>query len=132
MRDRPVIYAGLLIFLALFTWPMWRNLAARATTTGPRPTRPAHEKQCIAPVAYMRSSHMRLLLDWRNSAVRQGARDLAAFDGRHYRMSLTGTCLTQCHGTKADFCDRCHDYAAVSLRCWDCHHDPPPVLRSAR
>ena len=23
-----------------------------------------------------------------------------------------------------DFCDRCHNYLAVSPYCWDCHVDP--------
>ena len=35
MRDRPVIYLGLMLFVALFTFPVWRDAAARATTKGP-------------------------------------------------------------------------------------------------
>ena len=40
------------------------------------------------------------------------------------RISLTGTCLQQCHVNKQEFCDRCHNYAAASPYCWDCHIDP--------
>jgi hypothetical protein len=47
-------------------------------------------------------------------------------------MSLTGTCLTGCHTNKAEFCDRCHNYAAVSVYCWDCHVDPKLAGRSAK
>ena len=28
-----------------------------------------------------------------------------------------GSTLTDCQG----FCERCHDYAGVTTRCWDCH-----------
>ncbi|HVN04945.1 MAG TPA: sulfate reduction electron transfer complex DsrMKJOP subunit DsrJ [Bryobacteraceae bacterium] len=131
MRDRPVIYCGLLLFAGFLTLPIWHNLAAHVTTKGPAPVLPAHEKQCVAPLAYMRTSHMDLLFDWRADVVRQSGRDYTTFDGRHYNMSLTKTCL-QCHGSKAEFCDRCHNYTAVSLPCWNCHLDVKPVLRSAR
>lgn len=123
MRDRPVIYTGLILFLGLFSFPMWRDFAARATTKGPQQAIPAREKQCVAPIAYMRSSHMTLLMDWRQQVVRDGNRQFTAADGRTFTRSLTGTCLKQCHGTKADFCDRCHSYAGVSATCWDCHQD---------
>lgn len=132
MRDRPIIYCGLLIFAAFLTLPLWHNLYGRVTAKGPNPVLPASQKQCVAPLAYMRSSHMNLLFQWRDSAVRQGARDYTAFNGKHYTMNLTTTCLGQCHGAKADFCDRCHNYTAVALPCWDCHQDSKPVLRSAR
>ena len=46
-------------------------------------------------------------------------------------MSLTNTCLAQCHGAKADFCERCHNYAAVTLACWDCHQESKTILGSA-
>jgi len=132
MRDRGIIYAGLVIFLGLATFPAWHNLAARVTAKGPNPALPAREKQCVAPLEYMKTAHMTLLLNWREDVVRRDVRDFTAFNGKHYTMSLTTTCLQQCHGTKADFCDRCHNYAAVSPPCWNCHLDSKVVLRSAR
>jgi len=132
MRDRPIIYCGLLVFLGFLTLPVWHNLSARVTAKGPEPVLPKNQKQCVAPVAYMKSSHMDLLFNWRYEVVRQGARDYTAFDGTHYHMNLTQTCLQECHGNKADFCDRCHNYAAVSPPCWNCHLDSGPALRSAR
>ncbi|MGD8893899.1 MAG: menaquinol oxidoreductase, partial [Desulfobacterales bacterium] len=33
------------------------------------------------------------------------------------------TCL-DCHEEKAEFCDKCHNYASVSPYCWECHIDP--------
>ncbi len=132
MRDRAAIWFGLAVFLALFTFPFWRDLSAAATTRGPEPVLPAREKQCVAPLAYMKTSHMTLLLDWRDEVVRRDGRTFAAYNGRTYTMNLTSTCLSQCHAKRADFCDRCHNYAAVNVPCWDCHTDSPPVLRSAR
>jgi hypothetical protein len=38
-------------------------------------------------------------------------------------MSLQNTCM-QCHPNKAEFCDRCHNYASVKPYCWDCHVEP--------
>ncbi len=46
------------------------------------------------------------------------------------KFPLTGTCLTGCHTNKADFCDRCHNYAGVSVYCWECHVDPKLARRS--
>ena len=36
MRDRGVIYTGLLIFLGLITFPVWHDLAAGTTLARPR------------------------------------------------------------------------------------------------
>ncbi len=124
MRDRPIIFAGLLLTVAGLTFPSWHNIAAGVTSRPPEVRLPAAEKQCVAPRAYMRSSHMDLLIDWRKNAVRNGVYDYRSSSGKVYKVSLTGTCLEQCHKSKADFCDRCHNYAAVSLTCWDCHVDP--------
>jgi hypothetical protein len=123
MHDRPVIYSGLLVFLVLFTFPVWRDLLVGATTKGPQQSTPRREKECVAPLAYMRTSHMTLLTTWRDEVVRSDRRDFEAFNGKKYSRNLTSTCLEQCHGPKADFCDRCHNYAAVQVTCWECHLD---------
>lgn len=133
MRDRGIIWTGLAIFLAFVTFPLWHNLSAAVTAKGPNPALPVNARQCVAPVEYMKTSHMRLLLDWREQVVRQGGREFTAFNGQHYNMSLTSTCLEQCHTSgKAEFCDRCHNYAAVSVPCWDCHADFKSNLGSAK
>jgi hypothetical protein len=71
---------------------------------------------------------MDLLMDWRDEVVRRGNRNFVAFNGRTYTISLTGTCMG-CHSSKANFCDRCHDYAGVKPYCWDCHIDPKLIRR---
>lgn len=128
MRDRPWIVAGLLLFVAAFATPFWHASAHRqAALAGPNLTLPSNQKQCVAPIPYMRASHMRLLLDWRESAVRQGNRDYVSFDHKHYQKSLTKTCW-QCHN-RAEFCDRCHAYSGVSTPyCWNCHNQPQTTI----
>jgi hypothetical protein len=131
MRDQGIIYTGLAAFLALATFPIWYNLAARTSSTPPEVRLPAHEKQCVAPLDYMKKSHMALLINWREDVVRRNVRTFIAFNGKSYNMSLTGTCLSGCHTNKAEFCDRCHGYVGVKgPYCMDCHIDPSLVARS--
>jgi hypothetical protein len=123
MRDRPVIYCGLLIFAGLFTFPIWHGVATHSSTKGPQQAVPAQKKECVAPVDFMKRRHMMLLHELRDRAVRGG----------DHHLNLTSTCLMECHSGKAEFCDRCHSYAGVATSCWNCHLDSKPaVLRSAR
>jgi hypothetical protein len=133
MRDRSLIYSGLLAFLGIITLPFTYNLASGKTAKIPDLRLPAQEKQCVAPVEYMKSSHMQLLRDWRESSVREGILTFTAYDGRSYRIGLTETCLSQCHISKAEFCDRCHSFAGVQgPYCMDCHIDPKQAQKGAR
>jgi hypothetical protein len=128
MRDRSLIYIGLFLFLGVITLPFTYNLAAGKTAQSPDLKLPEREKECVAQVDYMKSSHMQLLLDWRENAVRRNIREYTAFNGKSYRIGLTGTCLEQCHTSKADFCDRCHNFMGVQEPyCMNCHIDPTQV-----
>jgi predicted amidophosphoribosyltransferase len=67
---------------------------------------------------------MQLLVEWRESVVRDDQRKFKAPNGKVYEKNLTRTCLEQCHANKREFCDRCHAYAGISgPYCWDCHND---------
>ncbi len=130
MRDRVLIAIGLALFLALVTYPMWHAAYAKTTAAAPQLQLPKDAKECVAPVAYMRAAHMKLLIAWREGAVRDHQLTYKAYDGKTYRVNLSNTCLGQCHNSKEQFCDRCHQYAAVSgPYCWDCHIDPSKVAR---
>ena len=123
MNDKKWIIAGIVIFLGIFTFPLWYNLGKAA----PQPELILAEKakkaeKCVMPTAYMRAEHMQLLDVWRHNVVRNAKRVFVNADGNAFDMSLTNTCL-DCHVNKADFCDRCHNYAAVEPYCWDCHLD---------
>jgi len=123
MYDGNKIIPGLIVFLAILSFPIVYNVATGETSTGPTLTVGTNETQCVEPVDYMRSSHMTLLDQWRTSVVRDGVRTYVATDGKTYDMSLTNTCL-KCHADKAQFCDQCHNYAQVSPNCFDCHQIP--------
>lgn len=131
MNDRPFIIAGLVVFVAFVTTPIWRGLAMRnVTLAAPAIKLPAQEKQCVAPASYMRTSHMRLLEQWRDGVVRGQERQFAAYTGKVYEKSFTRTCLG-CHGSRQEFCDRCHNYNGVAaLNCWECHNDVSSAARN--
>jgi len=130
VRDRAWILLGLAVFLLLLTVPLLWNMGARPGLKKPDLVMPADQKNCVMPASYMNSSHMQVLLQWRDEVVREDRHRFTAYDGKLYDMRLSGTCLS-CH-EKAKFCDRCHDYVGVKTPyCWECHVDPAakrPVL----
>ena len=119
MADAGKIAAGLLVFGALVTGPVWYGLG-RGTGAPPDLAKPAGEKQCIEPTSFMRARHMELLNGWRDAVVRRDEHVYVASDGKRHEISLTGTCL-RCHSDTDKFCNRCHQYAGVEAFCWDCH-----------
>jgi len=127
MTDRRLIYFGIAAVVIVLTYPFWAGLVVTGTTTQPELSLPADASACIEDTDFMTASHMVLLNQWRDDAVREGVREYVSqsgdMAGETVTISLTGTCLA-CHGTKDDFCIRCHDYANVSVTCWNCHLDP--------
>jgi hypothetical protein len=121
--DGTKIIIGIIIFLLLITFPVWHNAMSGKTRYTPKPKIVTKEKQCIEQKQYMRDRHMDLLIDWRDTVVRNGIRTYVASNGKKYTMSLTATCIN-CHSNKAEFCDQCHNYAGVTPYCWDCHNYP--------
>lgn len=130
MYDFGKVIAGLLIFLALATSPLWINAISEEGPAAPEIKSPPNgAKECVADTDYMRSSHMDLLNNWRDDVVRRDDRwynfDLDGVETT-VRKSLTETCLS-CHSNKTEFCDACHAYTAVDPYCWDCHVIPKEV-----
>jgi hypothetical protein len=123
MYDGSKIVTGLIIFLCLITLPAWYSVASGKATYVPDPKVITEEEECIESTQYMRTKHINLLMNWKESVVRQGNRTYLAGDGKEYNISLTETCM-DCHSNKAEFCDRCHSYVGVKPYCWDCHIIP--------
>jgi hypothetical protein len=122
MYDSGKIIIGLIIFVGLFTSPIWYDLSrGKAALQKPVLTLPSKEnqKECVASAEYMREDHMVLLDDWRYEVVRKSA------NGKSYNMSLEKSCLN-CHSNPSQFCDQCHNYVGVSPYCWDCHTENIP------
>lgn len=121
MNDKPKIFIGLILFFGVFTFPFWYNHLSASSPPEVKLTDKAKEaKQCVAERDYMRTQHMKLLNDWRNTVVREGKRVYVSSNGKEYMASLSNTCM-DCHSNKAEFCDKCHTYASVTPYCWDCH-----------
>ena len=125
MYDKGKILTGLVIFVGLVASPFWWNpLFGRVEKPNPKLPDPKVEARCVLPKAEMRSSHMQVIYNWRETVVRGGGRIERTPDGREFDMSLSNTCLKKCHTDKKEFCDTCHTYLAVKPFCWDCHFDP--------
>ncbi len=125
MNDKSKIIAGLILFFIIFAFPIWYNMFKSKPALELTLTEKAKgAKECVRSKEYMTKHHMQLLDVWRNKVVRQGVRVYVNTEGKEFKMSLSNTCL-DCHSNKAEFCDKCHDYASVQPYCWDCHIDKP-------
>lgn len=128
MYDAGKVIPGLVIFGILITFPVWYNAATGKAHYVPVPQLTV-AGQCIEPAQEMIDDHMKILEQWRQLAVRDDVYTYVGSDGKTYEISLTGTCL-QCH-SKQEFCDQCHNYAGVSLSCWECHSVPQNGVTNA-
>jgi len=125
LHDGGKIILGLVVFVAFIGLPLWYNVTLGQSAERPELELPDPQihPNCVAPVEYMRASHMDLLHEWREAVVRDGERIYEAADGTKYNMSLSQTCL-DCHSSAEKFCERCHNYLDVNPYCWDCHTQP--------
>ena len=123
MYDAGKVIIGLIVFLALITFPTWYNVATGKADYVPELAKATKGETCVADVEYMKASHMDMLNQWRDVVVREGKRVYTAPDGRKFNMSLTRTCL-DCHTDYEGFCQKCHLYMGVDPYCWDCHIIP--------
>ncbi|MFW6081934.1 MAG: sulfate reduction electron transfer complex DsrMKJOP subunit DsrJ [Desulfosalsimonas sp.] len=128
MNDKNKIITGLAIFFLVVLFPFWFNLIFGASGASQAPEAELTDKakeaeNCVAETEFMRTEHMQILDQWRDTVVRDGERIYVAEDGKEYDPSLSNTCM-DCHSNKAEFCDSCHNYASVDPYCWDCHTYP--------
>jgi len=127
MNDKNKIIFGLIIFIAIVTFPFLYNLGRASTVPEPKLSEKAKAaKECIKPKEDMKQEHMQILDLWRDTVVRDANRVYKTSKGKTFNMSLsTGEdSCTGCHENKAEFCDKCHNYALVDPYCWDCHIAP--------
>ena len=83
--------------------------------------------RCVRPTEFMRHDHMELIKHQRNLTVRQGIRktdlSLAGCIDCHVQFDKNGRAVPV--NAEGQFCDKCHDYAAVELTCFQCHAAVP-------
>jgi hypothetical protein len=130
LYDGGKIIIGLLVFLAFAAFPLYNNIGKVSAKPEPKLDTPAilqmpeSERKCVETKAFMRTEHMQLLNNWRDSVVRDGYRQyVSETTKKHFNMSLQNECM-RCHSNKKKFCDECHNYMAVKPYCWDCHIAP--------
>jgi hypothetical protein len=136
LYDGGKILIGLVIFVAFAAFPFYYNIGMENKKPEPKLDTPEilkmpeQERKCVEPKAFMRTEHMQLLNNWRDSVVRDGYRQYTSdASGKHFNMSLQNECM-RCHANKKKFCDECHNYMAVKPYCWDCHIAPKEDDRS--
>ena len=116
-----------LALIAVFFATVLTGSAARAENDLlPHPPKGRGE-HCVADTDYMRRYHMTMMKHQRDDTVHEGVR------GGKFSI---GECIG-CHAVKGEdgqpvsyenpkhFCRSCHDYAAVSIDCFECHASKP-------
>lgn len=104
-----------------------QTTALAESNTAPRLPKGLGE-QCVKPVDEMRRSHMDMLKHQRDDTMHRGVRPKA---GGSLKACLE--CHTQKDGqgkyipvnAPDQFCSVCHQYAAVSIDCFQCHATKP-------
>lgn len=126
------IFLGILVFLAIALFPFYYQGGKAAAKPEPKTDTPEilkyqqeqGKKECVESKEWMRSEHMVLINNWRDSVVRDYNRIYVSnTNQRQWNMSLQNGCM-KCHSNKKKFCDECHNYMAVKPFCWDCHIQP--------
>ena len=134
LYDGGKVFVGLVIFVGLFLSPFIFGMAKPGKAPDPKIDTPTIQalavKKCVESKDFMRTTHMKLLDDWRDQAVREGDRKYVNAEEQEFTISLQNTCM-KCHSNKKNFCDECHTYMAVKPYCWDCHVPPEDATHSA-
>jgi len=128
MYDENKIIPIILVFVILVTFPLWYNLGKAIAKPDPKIDTPViqqlPEKKCIEPKEAMKTTHMKILDEWRHDVVRGDyKRQYTSTNGKVFEKSLQNGCM-KCHSNKTQFCDQCHNYMQVKPFCWDCHIAP--------
>jgi hypothetical protein len=130
MFNKSLILGGLAVFVLLVTTPFWYGLLKAGPPPTPEPP-PNGASVCVAPVEYMRSSHMKLLDVWRDEVIRESKRETIVvndpkLDTLEFGKGLQLACM-DCHSNKEKFCDSCHEYVSARPDCWTCHMTPAEI-----
>lgn len=118
MYNAKYIIPALILFVLAVTSPFWLN-CGQEKYEYPKVALPQGEgmEECIEDVAYMRANHMKLLIEWRDQALREGNTVYVATNGKKWDISLQNTCMA-CHANYTEFCEKCHTQNSVDPYCW--------------
>lgn len=127
MRSATKFLSLVVLGFAILTGGVASPIGAGPANAGevprPNPAKAFKGTQCVEPVDMMRRDHMNFLKHQRDETLREGIR------GQKYSLNQ---CI-DCHAvtspdimggkvrTLKPFCAECHNYAAVSIDCFQCH-----------
>jgi [DsrC]-trisulfide reductase subunit J len=79
---------------------------------------------CVEDPKFMRVNHMKLIVHQRDETMRKGIR------GSKYELTNCVNCHASSKnnsvlGSSENFCQGCHEYAAVRIDCFECHSSKP-------
>ena len=119
---------GLALLLALGPAALAQAVAPQANASRvPQPViETARGGSCVGPSAFMRRNHMTLLKQQRDDTLRRGIRtgkySLKACVACHASQTTQSV-----NAAPSNFCQSCHNYAAVKIDCFECHANTPPT-----
>jgi hypothetical protein len=76
---------------------------------------PQHES-CVRDTMFMRYHHWELLTQVRDEVMRHGKRGSIGLIGLNR--------CRECHTSRENFCNHCHDAVNLYPTCWGCHYYP--------
>ena len=83
--------------------------------------------KCVEPEDVMRRDHMNFILHQRDETMHNGIRtskySFAECIDCHVQPDETGNIVSI--DSNEHFCNSCHEYAAVTIDCFECHADRP-------
>jgi len=121
MNDNVKVIA-VVIAVLIILFPLGYSLVGPVVTQGTESSASfleTPEGKCVEEKTYMRYHHMHLLREVREEAVREGKRGRMGLN--HWEITLDN-CL-KCHGSREQFCSKCHRAVNLSLNCFGCHYD---------
>jgi hypothetical protein len=84
-------------------------------------------EHCVRPTPFMRRNHMELILHQRDVTVHTGVRSTkyGLDDCVACHVSYSADSKPVPINGEDQFCDSCHEYAAVEINCFECHSTVP-------
>jgi len=108
-----------IITVVAILFPLGYSVVSAVFSQGTQSSQPFLEKpdekyeNCVKDTTYMRFHHMDLLKEIRDEVMREGKRGEIGI----------GSCR-ECHTSREQFCDKCHDVANLYVDCFGCHYYP--------
>lgn len=124
--QRPTLFAVFIVACVI---------SITAFAGAPKPDIPKGKgDQCVEDTDYMRKNHMELILHQRDETMYRGIRSkkhsLKECIECHAVNDNSGQPVS--HLDSKHFCVQCHEYASVSIDCFDCHASKPRAKKAGQ